>query len=74
MPGRLGSVPRFHAERDGRVVGSVGAVASELGGEAPAEAPSELVVESYGNGLDADVALAYSQDPPTLRRLLDTLD
>jgi len=24
--------------------------------------------------VDADVALAYSQDPPTLRRLLDTLD
>jgi ATP-dependent exoDNAse (exonuclease V) beta subunit len=46
---------------------------SELGGEEPAEAPSELVVESYGNGLDADVALAGTELGTLLHRCFEVL-
>lgn len=46
---------------------------SELGGEAPAEAPSELVVESYGNGLDVDVALVGTELGTLLHRCFEVL-
>ncbi|GMQ76976.1 MAG: UvrD-helicase domain-containing protein [Gammaproteobacteria bacterium] len=46
---------------------------SELGGEAPADAPSELVVEAYGDGLVVDLAMVGTELGTFLHRCFEVL-